>query len=593
MRYLAPFIFSAILSLILTKLVKRTALKYGKVASPSEDRWHSTPTALFGGIAIYVTFIAAVLLFVIPLKIKFLGILAGGSILFAAGLADDLKPVKPYTKLLIQIAAAIVAILFGIRMEMFPPMVSIPLTILWMVAITNTFNLLDNMDGLSAGIAFITAMVLAVVSAIQGRVELVTVSVIIAGTSLGFLRYNFNPASIFMGDCGSMFLGFTVGALTIIGTYHHASNLIVTMAVPVLVMAIPILDTGLVTVMRNLTGRAVSQGGRDHISHRLVVLGLSERQAVLLLYLLSIVTGVIAIIYPYFNFYVITVIGILVLIGLFFLGVFLSETKVYSDEEMDTAKEKIMGKSSHVVFNTTIFYKRQIVEVLIDFILITLAYISAYLLRYEGALSEVNLQLITKSLPVILLIQLTVFYYFGLYKKIWRYYGLSDGVAIFKAVTLGTLISAVALVMMARFTGYSRAVFVIYWMTLMCLVTGERVILRLLREHFAEIRKSRGKTVLIYGAGDAGSSLLREIKDNPELNYKVAGFIDDDSNKIGRKVRSKTVLGSCDDIGRIAVENNVEEVLVSISKLNEDDLKKIEDICVKSGLPWRRMGKIL
>lgn len=593
MYYIAPFIFSAILSLSLTALTKRAALRYGKIAKPCEDRWHSRTTALFGGVAIYFTFLIATPIFVTPLTNKFLGIIAGGTILFVIGIVDDLKPVKPYTKLLVQITAAIVAVIFGVKIEMFTPVIALPLTVLWIVAITNAFNLLDNMDGLSAGIAFITAVILSIVSAMQGRWELVTLSLIIAGTSLGFLRYNFNPASIFMGDCGSMFLGFTIGALSIVGTYQHASNLIVIMAVPVLIMVIPIFDTALVTVMRKLTGRAVLHGGKDHISHRLVILGLSERQAVLLLYLLSIITGVIAIIYPYFNFYVISVIGALVLIGLFYLGVFLGEAKVYSQKEMDVAKEKIMGKSNNMVFDTTIFYKRQIVEILIDFILITVAYVSAYLLRYEGTISEQNLQLITKSLPILLLAQLASFYYFGLYKKIWRYYGLSDGVTIFKSVTLGTLITVVILVLTTRFSGYSRAVFVIYWMAIMGLVIGVRVALRLFREHFAGIQKTKGKRVLIFGAGDAGNSLLREITNNPELHYRVVGFIDDDLKKINRKIYGKTVKGAGSDLARIADEEEIKEVLIAISRLSEEDLQRIEALCEESGLPYRRMGKIL
>jgi UDP-GlcNAc:undecaprenyl-phosphate GlcNAc-1-phosphate transferase len=365
------------------------------------------------------------------------------------------------------------------------------------------------------------------------------------------------------------------------------------MAVPVLIMAVPIFDTILVTVMRKLTGRAVSQGGRDHVSHRLVILGLSERKAVPLLYLLSIVTGVIAIFLPYFNIYVISVIGVLVLIWLFYLGVFLGETKVYSQKEMDVAKEKIFGKPNNIVFDTTIFYKRQIVEILIDFILITVAYISAYLLRYEGTISEQNLQLITKSLPILLLAQLASFYYFGLYKKIWRYYGLSDGVTIFKSVTLGTLITVVILVLTTRFSGYSRAVFVIYWMAIMGLVIGVRVALRLFREHFAEIQKTKGKRVLIFGAGDAGNSLLREITNNPELHYRVVGFIDDDLKKINRKIYGKTVKGASSDLARIADEEEIEEVLIAISRLSEEDLQRIEALCEESGLPYRRMGKIL
>lgn len=593
MHYIAPFIFSVILSLFFTLITKKTALRYGKVAKPREDRWHIVPTALFGGVAIYLTFLIGTVIFVTPITKEFIGIMIGGVILFITGAVDDLQSIKPYTKLIAQIAAAVVAIFFGIKMEIFTPLISIPITILWIVAVTNAFNLLDNMDGLSAGIAFITAMILSIVSVMQNRLELVTISIIIAGTTLGFLRYNFNPASIFMGDCGSMFLGFTIGTLSIAGTYQHASNLIVTIAVPVLIMAVPILDTALVTIMRNLTGRAVSQGGKDHISHRLVVLGLSERQAVLLLYSLSIITGAIAIIYPHFNFFVITVIGALVLVGLFFLGVFLGETKVYSKEELDVAKEKIMGKKNKVVLDTTIFYKRQIVEVLVDFVLIVVAYISAYLLRFEGTIPEGDLHVMIKSFPILILVQFASFYYFGLYKKIWRYIGLSDVVSIFKAVTLGTLIAVFVILLMTRFYGYSRAVFIIYWLIFIILATSARGALRLLREHFAEIQKARGKRVLIFGAGDAGSALLREIKNNPELNYKVIGFIDDDLKRIGRRIYGKTVIGSGADLSRIAKDKNVEEVLIAISHLNDENRQRIEKLCEGGGLTYRIMGRML
>ncbi len=593
MNILIPFIFSFALSLSLTYIVKKTALRYGKVAAPREDRWHSAPTALFGGVAIYLSFLITALIFVPPTK-EFLGILAGGTFIFIVGVIDDFRSIKPYTKLITQMVAAIIIIFFGITIEMFTPtIVTVPLTVLWIVAITNAFNLLDNMDGLSAGIAFITATVLAIVSGIQGSWELATISIIIAGISLGFLRYNFNPASIFMGDCGSMFLGFVIGALSIMGTSQHASNLVVTMAVPVLVMAVPIFDTLLVTVMRQLTGRAVSQGGKDHTSHRLVILGLSEKQAVLLFYTLSIITGTIAIIYPYFNLYVITIIGVLVLICIFFLGVFLSEAKVYSRQEMDIAREKIMGRGKGFILDTTIFYKRQIVEVLIDFILITVAYVSAYLLRFEGNIPAGDLQLMVKTLPLLLLIQLTSFYYFGLYKKIWKYIGLSDVVSIFKAVTFGTLLTVAILVLITRFSGYSRAVFVIYWMTLITFMTGVRGFLRFLREHFAEIQKDTGKRVLIFGAGDAGNTLLREIKNNPELHYKVVGFIDDDSNKVGRKLYGKSVIGSGTDLIKIIKDKKVDEVFVAISKLSEENFQRIKRLCEENGLECRRMGKII
>lgn len=417
-------------------------------------------------------------------------------------------------------------------------------------------------------------------------------SFIIAGAALGFLKYNFSPASIFMGDCGSMFLGFTIGALSIAGTYQHASHFIVTMAVPVLVMAIPIFDTTFVTVMRNLTGRSISQGGKDHSSHRLVILGLSEKKAVLMLYSLSIITGTIAIIYPISNIYMITVIGILVLIGLFFLGVF-SEARVYSKEEMEIAKEKVLGKNDTTVLNTTIFYKRQIVEVIVDFLLITAAYISAYLLRFEGVIVAENLRLITQSLPVLIAVQLGAFYYFGLYKKIWKYIGLSSVISILKAVTLGTVTTIIILTLATRFFGYSRAVFIIYWLMLVVLATSARGLLRMLREHFAGIQKTQGERVLIYGAGDGGNVLLREINNNPELQYNVIGFIDDDPTKTGRKIYGMSVLGTGAELPQIAKKKNIQKVLIAISKLSTEDFQRIMNLCSDNALPCKKMGKML
>lgn len=592
MNIIIPFFISAVLSLIFTPLVRMLALKYGRVAKPREDRWHKTPIALFGGIAIYFSIIITSAIFA-PHTNKFLGVLAGGTFLFAVGIIDDLNPIKPYTKLLSQIAAAVIAIFFGIRIEMFTPVIALPLTVLWIIAVTNAFNLLDNMDGLSAGIAFITACVMSAASATQNRWDLAVMSFIIAGASLGFLRYNFSPASIFMGDCGSMFLGFLIGALSIMGTYQYASNSIITIAIPVLVLAVPIFDTTLVTIMRNLTGRPISQGGKDHTSHRLVILGLSERKAVLLLYALSIIAGALAITYLHFNLYITTIIGVLMLIILFFLGVFLSEAKVYSKEEMELAKGKVLGKNNETILNTTIFYKRQIVEVIIDFVLITVAYISAYLLRFEGTIVPINQELITKSLPILILVQLGSFYYFGLYKKIWKYIGLSDVVSIFKAATMGTLATVVILVLTTRFIGYSRAVFIIYWLTLIVLVTSVRGILRVLREHFAELQKTKGERVLIFGAGDAGNALLREIKNNPELHYKVIGFIDDDPTKTGRKIYGMSVLGSGADISKITRDKNIQKVLIAISKLSDENLQRITSLCRESGLPCKRMGRML
>ena len=292
---LLPIALSFAAALALTPAVRALARRIGMVARPKADRWHTRPTALLGGLAIFAAVALAALLFV-PKTPQVVAVLVASGFMFALGLVDDLLNLKPYQKLIGQIvcAAGVVACRLVLPWTGLLP-VDMAITMVWLVGITNAVNLLDNMDGLAAGIAAIASAFLALNFLGNGQADEAMLLGIFGAALVGFLVYNSNPASIFMGDCGSLFIGFFLASAALISpTGGRTRSFLPVLAVPVLCLFVPIFDTMLVMVLRKLAGRAVSRGGRDHTSHRLVTLGLSERRAVFMLYGLATLSGALA-----------------------------------------------------------------------------------------------------------------------------------------------------------------------------------------------------------------------------------------------------------------------------------------------------------
>jgi len=591
-QYLVYFMVPFILSLIFTPIMRIIAIKNGLISNPRADRWHSKPTALLGGISIYLASVISVLF--INTADKFVwGLFFGGTLLFAVGLADDKFHFAPYTKLFVQIIAGCIAIYFGIVLG-FPinSLFAIPLTLLWIIGVTNSFNLLDNIDGLAAGIAAISSLMLFFSSLFLSRNPLGIYSLVLSGAALGFLPYNFNPAKIFMGDSGSMFLGYSLAVISIAGTTRHLSNLLITLLIPVLILSVPIFDTIFVMIIRRLQGRRIFEGGRDHTSHHLVTLGLSQRKTVLVLYAISITFGLIAILYSKLNAFVILVITFLAIIILLFFGFFLSEMSPHNGIFKKYQNRNNAQNNDKTILNNILLYKRRIVEVLLDFAFICIAYYSAYFLRFEGKLLAGNMYLIRESLIWIILIKMSIFFIFGLYRGVWRYISISDLITIFKVVSLGSIASILFLTFAFRFREYSRTVFFIDWMLLLFLISGSRISFRLLGEFFSRIRE-KGKNILIFGAGDTGEMVIREIKRNKELHYNPIGFIDDNSAKIGNKIQGTPVLGSRDSINALIDTFKIEEIIIAIPSIDKKNLLEITGICRGAGIPYRIVKGIL
>ncbi|HLM59521.1 MAG TPA: MraY family glycosyltransferase, partial [Pyrinomonadaceae bacterium] len=368
-----PMLFMLIsfaLAVILTYLTREAAHKFGFVAKPKSDRWHKRTTAMLGGVAIFLTTVFIYLGFVTKTS-ESLIIIAGSTILFLVGLIDDILHIKPYQKLIGQIIGVAIVIGYGLVLPWTnSDIFNLAITAFWLIGITNAINLLDNMDGLSAGIAAIAAFSLAIGFGASGQFEeLVFLSVFI-GALIGFLVFNFNPASIFMGDCGSMFVGFLLASSVLMTDVGGRSRGIVSiLAVPALILFVPIFDTTFVTVLRKIWGRKASQGGRDHTSHRLVALGLSERNAVLLLYGLALLAGMISLLVrelqPTQSIALIALFTVMLTI----IGVYLSKVKVYEEQQLELALQNRAGFG----FLLNLSHKRRVFEVILDALLITLA----------------------------------------------------------------------------------------------------------------------------------------------------------------------------------------------------------------------------
>src|SRR5262245_1096284 len=372
---------TATLCLIFTSLVRYGAHRLGIVAAPRKDRWHSKPTAQMGGIAIYLSFVFGCLIFAADLSRAY-PILIAATLLFITGIVDDLKQLKPYIKLVMQMVAASITVFGGMHL----PWTNLApindfITIFWLVGITNAINLLDNMDGLAAGISLIACAFLAVSFLINGQTSEAALPLILAGSVAGFLWFNFNPASIFMGDCGAMFLGFVLSGTALLSDFGRTRNLVSVLSTPVLILMIPIFDTSVVTVARKLSGRSVSQGGRDHTSHRLVALGASERRAVLMLYLFAAISGALALAVRQMRIEITLLLIPGFALGVLFVGLYLGKVRVY-EEGLGLNQEGASGTSVDVLANFS--HRRRIFEILLDTVLVALAYYSAYLLRFDG-----------------------------------------------------------------------------------------------------------------------------------------------------------------------------------------------------------------
>jgi UDP-GlcNAc:undecaprenyl-phosphate GlcNAc-1-phosphate transferase len=356
-EYIISFVLAFIVAFSATPIAKKLAFKVGAIDVPKDGRrMHDKPIARLGGLAIISGFLVAVLFAIVSIPHVFafnrnlLGLLAGILIIAIMGVLDDIKQIRARIKLSFQLLASIAfVVISGTRIERvtnpfsvsgfseLSVYVSFPLTILWIIGITNAINLIDGLDGLAAGVSSISSLSLFFISILRTDVNINTViytaiiTASLAGSTLGFLPYNFYPAKIFMAETGSAFLGFTLGVVSIQGTLKSYAT--ISIAIPLLVLGLPVFDTVYAILRRLFNGKPIMQADRGHLHHKLIDMGLSQKQSVIILYTASAVLGLCAIILA--DIGVVSAIILLAVVSVFVIGgaKYMSEMRNNNDSD--------------------------------------------------------------------------------------------------------------------------------------------------------------------------------------------------------------------------------------------------------------------
>lgn len=558
-----------------TPLIGRLARAVRIVSAPRADRWGGRPTPLLGGLAI----VAATLVPLLPLagSDRRLGIVAAGMLAaMALGLADDVRGLRPTTKLVGQVAIASFLAFGGVTVEIveYQPLAFL-LTLLWVVGLMNALNLVDNMDGLAAGLAGIAAAVL-VLMAPEVPLWIRPFGAALAGAAVGFLVHNFAPARIYMGDAGSLALGFALAALTLLQTNTAASGVGLALLGPLLVLGLPIYDTALVTLVRRIEGRPVSRGGRDHTSHRLAATGLSDRESVLLLYGIAAGLAVLGLLAHSLGLVLLPLVGLTV-IGLVLFGVFLTEST-------RPAGAGPLPARSRVVIGGRVLL-RYGGEIGLDVALAAIALFTAFAIRFEALPSTAWLRPFLEAAPVVIPIQLAAFVLLGVYRTLWSHLGVSDMFAVIRAAIAGTVVAGLVLIFVLRLVDQSRAVLALDGILFAALVISSRVFLLWLR-HWSALRPRAGdRRVIIAGANDAGEVALRLILRSRDNAYHPIGFVDDDPGKQRRRIAGVPVLGRVNDLAALVVRQRADLVIVALD--DEEQRERVRADCRGLGLETR------
>ena len=571
-------------ALVLLLLLRSPAARLF-VSTPREDRWHTRATPYLGGIGIFAGFAAgigaALAVGAVPgSHEQVLGILGGCAILFIAGLLDDAFSLPPIAKIAAQLGAAAVVLSTGLSVTIVSNhWLALTLAGVWLVGMTNAFNLLDNMDGLAAVLAAIASLFFAIDAAtLHPNRGVLIIALALFNACLAFLPFNMRRAGsarVFMGDSGSQVLGFALAACGIAATLKVAQTTVATLLLPLLVLAVPILDTTLVTIVRLFEGRPIYQGGRDHTSHRLVYHGLSDRRAVILLATMSAALGSTSLAYGVIDDPKITVIGVLLTFALVVqFASFLADV----DRSPDAVPEQRPG-----LLRDVIIHRGRFVEVVVDAVVVGVSLYGAYVLRLGSNDTPSQQKYLIAMLPVLLFARYLAFIPFGLYRGVWRYVDARDAARVAAAVMVSELI-AFGFLSMTRTRGdFPRAIFVIDALLCTLLVGASR---------FWERAAYRGVTmwrtlgprrrVLVVGAGRSGRSFARELRETP--GERIVGFIDDDPRLRHRRLLGLPVLGSADEMQRIVAEARPDIVFVAIPHAPSERLDLVREACAGSGV---------
>jgi UDP-GlcNAc:undecaprenyl-phosphate/decaprenyl-phosphate GlcNAc-1-phosphate transferase len=593
------------LSLVLTPLVIRFAHMIGAIDLPNERKIHRHPIPRLGGMAVWGSVILsfAILTILDPAHeawtklVSIDGILMTGALLIilVVGFLDDLHPLHPGPKFFAQLIAATMFYAAGFRISGIsnpfgPNLIHLgyldyPVTILWIVGVTNSFNLIDGLDGLASGVGAIASVTIFAILLLNGDPSTALIALIITGALFGFLRYNFNPARIFLGDSGSLFIGVALALLSIKSSAKGST--VVAILVPLLALGLPIMDTLLSMVRRFLDSllpervpekflhkmHSMFLPDRKHIHHQLVSLGLSHRTAVLTLYMVSCAFGLGAFAITVTNNFGAS----LILLAVAFASI--AGVRQLRYKEMAILRNGVLLPIYEwPVINRTIFHG------FLDLACSVGAYTLAYNLTIAGNFAPMEKLQITTVLPIMCGIQIGVFYFSGLYQGTIHTPGIDDIIRVIRAVGLSVLIvgAIVALYPKMHFR-YNFMFFLMDFYFLITLVAGIRLSYPILNYLFKRETK-KGRNVLIYGADNYGVLTLQQILHDDRLELKPIGFLDERPHLEGKRINGYKIFGGHWKLQALLRSYHIDEIILATDDLREEVLGRLRKISKAHGI---------
>lgn len=575
---------AAALSWALTLAALRVLPRVGLVSTPDPN--HPRPVPVGGGVALWMAVLGCLVAVAAtghemgPLGIPF----AGASILFLAGVWDDVRLLDPRTKLVIQVGAAALVVIGGVTFPLGEGLewVAVPVTILWFVGVCNAFNLIDNMDGMLPGVAAVAAFFIGVFAFATGRPETGLLSFVVAGASLGFLPFNLPPARIFMGDSGSMFLGFLLAGLAIGEGWAGTTHLAFTILAPTLLLAVPIFNTTFVTITRKLSGVPLSRGKGDHINYRLLAHGLSRGRALLAVYVLSAAAGTVGVLVVTSSPLAYAVGASLFLILLLYLGVFLYQGRV-SDFEAGFRVER-----TRPAWEESPWYRWviRVVAVAGDVVLVFAAAYLAFFLRFDGSIPDDQLANLAAVLPYLIVFRVTIALMMGVYETQWHLGLARDALRLVVALLIGSLLFTAVLVVL-RLPSFPRAVIAIEGLLSLLFFGLTRLGVRALGEMTSlEWGSREGRRTIIAGSREGVVMVFRALRGRAASGppYHVIGFADDDPSAHRSLVGGVRVLGPASKIVALARLYDAEHVIFTFPYLDREGLANLVRGVVAAGL---------
>ena len=609
-EYVFAFVVPLALSLALTPVVLKLAVAVGAIDRPGGRKAHLTPTPRLGGVAVFVSFsVSLVLIALFAQGLTFPHWMTGtkGTLLFGSlgiilllGIWDDLHELRPSQKFLVQLFLAILVSAAGFRITNITDPISFGklnlgifdfvATVIWIIGVTNAINLIDGLDGLASGTSAIALLTMFPIAVIQQDMGTALVAVVLAGAVLGFLRYNFNPARIFLGDSGSLFLGFM---LAILSTQSSTkSTTAFSLLVSVLALGLPIMDTLLSMARRLLqsflpaasnersTRRsrigAMFVPDRRHIHHQLLALGMSHRRTVLILYVVSCTLGLCAfavtMVQNAQGAFVLLVVGLAIIVGI----------RQLRYQEIAVLRNGMLLSLFHLrLLNRNVF------QVFLDIVFIVVSFgLSVIIDPVIHAGNHLTPETIL-MVSLVCFVQFMVYWLHGVYRFSLREFGIADVLLVTRATFLAVALSGAVLLMFPSHPTPPIRTFVLDFYFVMTLALGSRYSFRMLM-HVFQRHSARGKTVLIYGADRSGARALQRLLETDSFNLRPAGFLDDRPSVEGKQLNGYPIFGGHWKLERLVKRMGVNEILLASNNIKPEVLKRLTHKAQALGLAIRR-----